>query len=74
MAGKEKEQKEGTTGVKKMLKQRAHGQGRVCDEQTDAAGQRIHREGIQALSPSASDLTQILLVLGSGTSNGSVLQ
>lgn len=38
----------------------------------DTAGQRIHHENIHVLPPSASDLLQILLVLGSGTSKAPV--
>lgn len=32
--GKRKSRKEETTGVEMLLKQRAHGQGSVCQEQT----------------------------------------
>lgn len=46
---KRRSRKEGITGVEKMLKKRAHGQGRVCGEQTDSAGQRSHHESTQVL-------------------------
>lgn len=36
--GKRKSRKEGTTGAEMMLKQRAHGRGRVCHEQTGSHG------------------------------------